>query len=358
MKRKGRRRQGGGIDAGQSGQAEHGQYRHHRPHRPQPASQPDGGDEERHQQGAERHARDQRTLECTEDPSHDLLRRQALEHGERVDVDQGVSDPDERHHDDGAGERGPDRHQHQWRCPQGHPDAEIEGEALPLRQHKGQAADDAADAGHGVEQFGPGVAEVQHLQGDGHREDHAGTGDDRLGEEEADEEAQVPVPADEPEAGGDLGPHVGVHVVLLRDRRRRRHPQADDQAGGPEKGERVQEEDRLEIGHRQQDGGHGRPGEEADALDGARRGVRGRELGRVPGQHRKKGRLGGPKGRAGDGGHDGEGVHRWSGSRWPPPPLAAPTRRHRSRSAPIITCFFGSRSASELKSGPVVAMAR
>ena len=37
---------------------------------------------------------------------------------------------------------------------------------------------------------------------------------------------------------------------------------------------------------------------------------------------------------------------------------ATPTRRQRTRSAPIITRFFGSRSASELSSGPEVAMAR
>ena len=70
-------------------------------------------------------------------------------------------------------------------------------------------------------------------------------------------------------------------------------PQADNEEGRPEERQRVEKDHGLAIGERQQQSGERRTGEETDALDRARRDVRGRQLGGIGGERRQQRGLSG-----------------------------------------------------------------
>ena len=144
---------------------------------------------------------------------------------------------------------------------------------------RGEAADDASDAGHRTEVADPRLAEVEHAQRDRNLEHQARAGHDRLCEEERYQQAQIPVGEDRTEALRRLGDEALLLLRLLLQLVVRAQP--DDERGRPEERRRVEEDHRLTVREREQQPGERGTGEEPDALDRARRDVGGRQLGGI-----------------------------------------------------------------------------
>ena len=119
--------------------------------------------------GADRRQHD--ALEHAEQAPDHPRRRRPLQQGDRGDVDDGVARAD-------AGEQNQDEHGAPGDSDEGdpdpphqHPERERERQAPPGGQRRGRhAAEDAADAERRVEVAHSGVADVEHLQREHHRE--------------------------------------------------------------------------------------------------------------------------------------------------------------------------------------------
>ena len=99
------------------------------------------------------HADGQQALQRSEDPTHHLGGRDALDDRVGVDVDHRVGEPDEEHRHERRGERRNGGDQQQRRSPQDHADAEVAGQPPTAGEHEhDEAAEDASDAEHRVEQ--------------------------------------------------------------------------------------------------------------------------------------------------------------------------------------------------------------
>jgi len=126
---------------------------------------------------------------------------------------------------------------------------------------------------------------VQFVERQGHDDHDQGAGDDRLGTEDPDDQPEVAIAQDRPEAGACMTeeglPLRGLPV--LRDRVSR-GLESDDECRRPQEGERIEDVDGLDVRDGEEHTPECRSGEEPDALDDAGRDVRSGEFTRISGE--------------------------------------------------------------------------
>ncbi len=200
-----------------------------------------------------------------------------MQQGESAYIDQGVGQPDRRHHRHGDRlvERQPDDGERG--SPERNPDAEAAAEATDADQPQGRRrAEESTDTDGRVQVTEPGVADIQQLQREYDGQHQLGAADQHLGGHQAHHETQPGLGGDDTKAGGGFARERLVLSLLLG--RAAFLPYPGHKARRPDQG-CDGEEDRLGgSGGGQYGPRHGRPQEEGDAVDRARGQVGGGEL--------------------------------------------------------------------------------
>ena len=239
------------------------------------------------------------------------VRHCALHDREGVDVDERVAEADQHHRQRGNRDGRPDGDRDQRQRPEKNADAEVERKPPALcEDERDQPADQTTDADDGVEVPDPRRPDVEQVEADRDDEDGRRPGDDTLRAEEPDQEAKIAVAEDHAEAGARVPDEpLGLRRLscLLCRHLPRREPEHEQHR--PEKGDAVDDEDRLDVRNGEQDAPERRPREHPDAVERARGDVRGRQFTRVSRERRQKGGLSGTEARRRDGRPDHERIH-------------------------------------------------
>ena len=137
------------------------------------SAQSDGSDQERHQQRAERHRRDQRALHRPEHAAHDRVGHCALHDRVGVDVDERVAEADQHHRQRGNARRSARRRSASSGSDQSRTPTPKSSASRPaLREdERDQPADETTDADDGVEVADARRPDVEQVEGDRDDED-------------------------------------------------------------------------------------------------------------------------------------------------------------------------------------------
>ncbi len=247
-------------------------------------------------------------LDHAEDAREDLVGNGALDEGESGDVDERVSDPEQREENEGSGEGLPEAQHDQRESPED--DAEHERGTQTLRtgeREREDAAGEGAEPDGRIEVADALLPEIQELDG-GHDEKHLdGARHECLCGEQPDEDAQRRIACDRSEPderfGHDrarlqLAPRLGLRRVDAEHEERR---DEDEDCGCCEDG--------GSAGDHQQESRERRSCERRETLEGARDRVRSGQLRRRPCERRRERGDRGPDGRVRDRRRDRECVH-------------------------------------------------
>ena len=149
-------------------------------------------DQQRREQAADADRADQDALEHAEHAGQHVVRHRSLHDREGVDVDDRVTEPDEREREQRHGHRRRDPDQDQRQSEQPDPDPEIGGEPPAGREDEcDEAADEAADPERGVEVADPRVVDTEQLERADDDENGERARDERLRGVEAREHEEI-----------------------------------------------------------------------------------------------------------------------------------------------------------------------
>ena len=289
------------VDPLETPPAHERQHGEQRAHRDEGSAHADRRDQRGGDQRAERKRSDDHALEAAEDPRRDVGWRGPLQERHRGDVDHRVGeadDPEGQRRDHGGRDRAD---QEERKAPDDQPDRKVGGDAgaTDERERDG-GAEQRPDAAGGLQHADAGRAEAEQLQRDRDHEHPERSCNDTLDAVEPDQQAQPRLTSDRAEAGREGGDSTLVrHVGRLRDGR---GANAGNEVRAPGKCEGDEAKGGGRPSERKQEGCDRRPRKDPEAVERARRDVRGRQFLGRPGEHRDQRRLGRPEDGAEHGG--------------------------------------------------------